>query len=130
LRVLLDTHVWLWIQVEPERIQPSVLAVLEDPATHVFLSTVSVWEIVVKHGVGRLTLPEPPAEYVPERLGTSGVELLPVNLAHALGVASLPHHHGDPFDRMLVAQATTEGLALVTADRLLEPYDVELISAR
>lgn len=126
MRLLLDTHVWLWLQYAPERLGRA-LALAEDPANELLLSAASSWEIAVKWSLGRLTLPEPPATYVPDRVITSGVVPLPVHHAHALAVASLPPHHRDPFDRLLVVQATAEGASLVTADKTLGRYDVALI---
>lgn len=130
MRVLLDTHVWLWLQTEPERLSQSSLDLLSDPANELLLSAASAWEIAVKVGLGKLSLPAAPADYVPRRLATSGTTALPVELRHALHVAGLPRHHRDPFDRLLVAQAQVEGLPLLTADAQLGAYDVEILAAR
>lgn len=124
--VLLDTHVFLWLQTTPRRLAP-VLDLLADEATTVLLSAASSWEIAVKWSLGKLPLPEPPAEYVPERMRYSAIGALPVLHSHALAVGSLPPHHRDPFDRLLIAQAVTEGYPLVTADPLLRVYSAELI---
>lgn len=129
MRILLDTHVWLWLQVEPERLSDESLEMLADPANELFLSAASAWEIAVKVGVGKLVLPAPPDEYVPSRLASSGTIALPVELRHALHVANLPAHHRDPFDRLLVAQAQLESLPLISADRQLAAYDVEVLPA-
>lgn len=128
MRLLLDTHVWLWLQYEPERLG-GALAVAEDPANELLLSAASSWEIAIKWALGRLTLPEPPATYVPDRVISSGVVPVPVHHAHALAVAGLPAHHRDPFDRLLVVQAVAAGASVVTADAALRPYDVDLIWA-
>lgn len=127
MRFLLDTHVWLWLLTEPERIDPKVLDRLGDRANQLLLSAASSWEIAIKHQLGRLRLPEHPATYVPDRLRRSGVTPLPVEHGHALEVARLPPHHRDPFDRLLVAQASLLRLPLVTADRRLAACDVELV---
>jgi PIN domain nuclease of toxin-antitoxin system len=129
VRVLLDTHVWLWLQSEPERLSEASLEMLIDPANELLLSAASAWEIAVKVLLGKLALPAPPADYVPRRLATSGTTALPVELRHALHVATLPRHHRDPFDRLLVAQAQVEGLPLVTADPQLAAYEVEILAA-
>lgn len=129
MRFLLDTHVWLWLQARPDRVADDVRAQLADGSTVLFLSAASSWEIAIKNALGRLPLPEPPRTYVPSRMRHDGVDGLPVTHAHALHVASLPPHHGDPFDRLLVAQAQLEGLTVVTADRQLERYDVPLLRA-
>lgn len=123
MRFLLDTHCWLWMQVSPERISAQVLDQLTDPENALFLSSASSWEIAVKWALGRLPLPQPPAEYVPRRLERQGVVGLPIQHRHALHTASLPPHHRDPFDRLLVAQAQLEELTLVTADNKLAAYE-------
>ncbi|HMB55120.1 MAG TPA: type II toxin-antitoxin system VapC family toxin [Thermoanaerobaculia bacterium] len=127
--LLVDTHCWLWLQSEPQRISPGVLRRLGAPETRRWLSVVSLWEIAIKHALGKLPLPEPPAEYVPHRMLVSGFEALAIEAHHALRVARLPHHHGDPFDRLLIAQAQATGVPVVTVDRAFEDYDVEVIWA-
>ena len=127
---LLDTHCWLWLQTEPERFPDRLLGTLADRAVDLFLSAASAWEIGVKCATGRLTLPEAPAVYVPEGMRRTGTRELPVSHAHALGAAALPRHHRDPFDRLLVAQSRIEGLPLVTADRAISRYDVEVVRVR
>lgn len=126
---LLDTHVWLWLQTARSRIRPEVLDTLVAGETRVVLSAVSSWEIAVKWALGKLPLPQPPAAYVPDRLARSGVEGLAIEHAHTLRVAELPRHHGDPFDRLLVAQAQLEGLTIVTADPVFDLYDVPVVHA-
>lgn len=129
MRILLDTHVWLWLQSDPDRFGGDVLDLLRDEANDLFLSAASGWEIAIKHALGKLPLPEPPSTYVPSRLETSGVTSLPVAMRHALHVGSLPVHHRDPFDRLLVAQAQLEGLTLMSVDAQLRSYDIEILTA-
>jgi PIN domain nuclease of toxin-antitoxin system len=129
VRILLDTHCWLWMQVSPERFRPAALEIVSSPANQLFLSAASSWEIAVKCALGKLALPEPPSVYVPSRMASSGITGLPVEHAHALRVADLPPLHRDPFDRLLVAQTQVEGLAILTADRQILAYDVEIIEA-
>jgi PIN domain nuclease of toxin-antitoxin system len=126
---LLDTHVWLWLLAEPERIRRSLLAELQDPATRLLLSAASSWEIAIKWAAGRLPLPEPAWTYVPDRMRTSGVSGLAVEHVHALQVTKLPRHHGDPFDRLLIAQAQVESIPIITADAAFDAYDVTVIHA-
>jgi PIN domain nuclease of toxin-antitoxin system len=129
VRILLDTHVFLWLQVQPERLGDH-LAAVADTANERLLSAASSWEIAIKHGLGRLSLPEPPASWVPERMRAVGAMPLAVEHTHALAVADLPVHHRDPFDRLLVAQAQEGGYTLVTADRRIPAYDVAVLDPR
>lgn len=126
MKVLLDTQCWLWLCGSPERFSEATLARLADPKTIRLLSSASVWEIVVKHHLGKLPLPAAPRDFVPSRLSTTGTEVLAISQAHALRIADLPDHHRDPFDRMIVAQALVEGVPLLTADRALDRYPVEV----
>jgi PIN domain nuclease of toxin-antitoxin system len=128
MKLLLDTHAWLWLQTSPERLGSSLTAVGDSENT-LLLSAASSWEIAIKWAIGRLELPEAPGSYIPSRLILNGVEGLPVHHHHALEVASLPRHHSDPFDRLLIAQARVEGATLITADPQFRPYDVELMWA-
>jgi PIN domain nuclease of toxin-antitoxin system len=129
LRILLDTHAWLWLQASPERLPKRSLELVSDPENDVYLSAASSWEIAIKYALGKLPLPGPPGEYVPSRIASSGTATLPVEHRHALHVAGLPHHHRDPFDRLLVAQAHLEGLVLLTSDPAFDPYGIEMIPA-
>lgn len=118
------------MQAEPERFSPEARALVQDPANELLLSAASAWEIAIEYAIGRLALPLPPAEYVPDRMRTSDVTPLPVHHAHALEAAALPPHHRDPFDRLLVAQARLEQTPLLTADPQLAAYDVDVRPAR
>jgi PIN domain nuclease of toxin-antitoxin system len=129
VRLLLDTHVWLWLQAEPERVDPSVLAQLADRRNDILLSAASAWEIAIKAGLGKLVLPEPATRYVPSRLRASGTTPLSIETAHVLEVGELPPHHRDPFDRLLIAQSRMLSIPIVTDDRVYSRYDVEVIAA-
>lgn len=126
MRLLLDTHVFLWIQTAPERLKGQ-LALIEDERNELVVSAASSWEIAIKHQLGRLSLPEEPARYVPSRIQVIGAEPLPVEHSHALAVADLLALHGDPFDRLLVAQAQLEDLTILTADESVANYPVEAV---
>lgn len=126
MKLLLDTRCWLWMQAAPERFSEPARAMVDDPDNVLLLSPVSAWEIAIKYAAGRLTLPVPPAEYVPSRMKSSGVDALALQHSHALQVATLPAYHRDPFDRLLIAQAQVEDLPILTADRQLAAYDVRL----
>lgn len=90
------------------------------------MSAASIWEIVIKYGLGKLPLPLAPRDFVPSRLAITRTEVLDISGPHALRIAGLPDHHRDPFDRMIVAQALVEGVPLLTAGRALGRYKVEL----
>jgi len=126
LRLLLDTHIFLWLQTEPERLGER-LGLVEDQRNDLFVSAASSWEIAIKYQLGKLPLPEPPERYVPARLLAIGAQALAVEHPHALAVATLPALHRDPFDRLLVAQATLLDLTLITADPTVAQYPVKSI---
>lgn len=126
MRLLLDTHVFLWLQTEPERIGDH-LTLVEDRTTTLLLSAASSWEIAIKYGIGRLPLPEPPERYVPTRMRAIGAEALPIEHADALAVAALPALHRDPFDRLLIAQAGAAGATILTADPAVAQYPAETL---
>jgi PIN domain nuclease of toxin-antitoxin system len=128
-RLLLDTQVWLWMLAAPERLSAKARALLVAPENELVLSAASAWEIAIKHALGKLQLPEPPAEYVSRLIAQSGVSSLPVHHHHALCAGGLPAIHRDPFDRMLVAQAQLESLPILTADRIFRRYDVRTLAA-
>lgn len=123
---LLDTHVWLWLLTTPERVNEELRQSLQ-LADKLWLSVASIWEIGIKYKLGKLPLPKPPGEFVPDHMAISGVTGLHIEAIHALGAADLPEHHKDPFDRMIIAQAQSERLSLVSADSAFHPYDVNLV---
>ena len=125
-RLLLDTHVWLWWQAGDARLGSQARQRLER-ASEVRFSAASAWEIAIKVGIGKLTLPK--RADIEVELAESGFVALPVEIAHAEHVRRLPPLHRDPFDRLLVAQAHVEALTLVTADRELAAYGIELLDA-
>ena len=129
MRLLLDTHCFLWMQATPEKLAPRVRRRLEDPNTELILSAASAWELAIKVELGKLSLPIEVARYVPTRMAQHGIQALPIDIGHALRAAALPPHHRDPFDRLLVAQAQSERIAIVTADHQLEAYDVRVLWA-
>ena len=119
VKLLLDTHVFLWWNEDSPSLSRRVRSLLSEPATELFLSVVSAWEIVLKVRTSKLGLPAAPAVYIPARLAHYRIELLPLTLAHVLASDTLPDHHRDPFDRMLLAQCQIENLRLVSLDRSL-----------
>jgi PIN domain nuclease of toxin-antitoxin system len=129
VNVLIDTQCWLWWFADEERLNAGARRLIGGGENSVYLSAASSWEIAIKCSIGKLRLPESPDRYVPKRLASQGMQGMAVEHVHALRVASLPDLHRDPFDRLLVAQAQTENMALLTADPLVAAYEVEAIWA-
>ena len=127
MRYLLDTNVFVWSLKEPERLTEKAFVVLEDSSHEVFFSAVSSWEIVIKFMIGKLTLPKEPDDFIVEALTNFTFQPLSVTHAHSLAVRELSLHHRDPFDRMLIAQARSENLVLITADLVMQKYPVEIL---
>jgi PIN domain nuclease of toxin-antitoxin system len=126
VKILLDTHVFLWLHTDPERLGEH-LTLLEDRRSELLISAVSSWEIAIKYGLGQLALPEPPERYVPERLRLMDAKPLAIEHTHALAVAGLPRLHRDPFDRLLIAQALLLDVPIVTADSQIGQYAVRTL---
>lgn len=126
MRLLLDTHIFLWLHTEPERLA-EYLPLVEDRRNELLLSAASSWEMAIKYAIGRLPLPEAPERYVPERMRAIGAQGLPIEHIHALAVATLPPVHGDPFDRLLVAQAGLLDVPILTADAIVAKYPVQTL---
>lgn len=118
--LLLDTHTFLWWDSAPERLSATVLALCRDPSVVLYLSLVSLWEIQIKSSLGKLPLPFPLAEILSGQQA-AGLQILPITPAHIFALDSLPLHHKDPFDRLLIAQALAEGLALASLDSQFAP---------
>ena len=129
MRLLLDTHCWLWVEASPEELNDVARRAIASGETDCFLSAASAWEISIKVAMKKLRLPEAPAKYVPARLAANGISEMPITSAHALHAGELPPHHRDPFDRLLVAQSRLEAVTLVTADPALLAYDVDVLRA-
>jgi len=127
MRLLLDTHVWLWLRASPERLPKRARAALEDERNALHFSAASAWEIATKHALGRLPLPTTPDAFVRQTIAKVAATALPISVAHATRAGGLPSHHRDPFDRLLVAQAQADDLVLVTNDEQLEAYDAKLL---
>jgi PIN domain nuclease of toxin-antitoxin system len=124
MNLLLDTHVFLWFCQGDPLVSATAKTLIEDAKNRKLLSMASCWEIAIKAGLGKLVLGEPSAAYIPAALSRTGFELLPISLAHVTFVESLPLHHRDPFDRLLIAQAIHEAIPIVSVDPALDPYGV------
>ncbi len=126
MKALLDTHTFLWAIADERRLSRRAQQVYTGPHD-LWLSVASVWEILIKMQAGRLPLPSPSGPYLVKELAKNRIEVLPIALDHVLRVESLPPHHRDPFDRLLIAQSIEEGWPIITADPLFDRYPVEVI---
>ncbi len=127
MRVLLDTHTFLWWNMEDPQLSAHAREIIANGENEVFVSAASVWEISIKAAKGKLVLPEPPAQYIANRMGLYRFQPLLIQISHAARVYDLPHHHDDPFDRMLIAQSQTESMPLLSVDAEICKYEVEVI---
>lgn len=127
MRVLVDTHVFLWWVEGDRTLSAKARAALSDQDNECLLSLVSVWELAIKAGLGKLKLALPVQRYVVEHVAANGFRILDIRMAHVGRVESLDPHHGDPFDRLLIAQALEEKLPVVTADPVFRKYGVKRI---
>lgn len=127
MNVLLDTCVFLWMALDPRRLSSTARETIEDTGNKLHLSAVSCWEIAVKCGLGQLDLPMSPIDYVVARRAAYGIHPLPLDEQEALSVANLPLHHRDPFDRMLVCQAQSRKMTLLSPDTAFGRYDVRIL---
>jgi PIN domain nuclease of toxin-antitoxin system len=127
VRVLLDTHALLWLVSDDAKLSALAKSVFLDNENDVLVSAVTAFEIAVKHSLGKLTLRESPADFVHNRIRANALTPLSITIDHCLRLADLPFHHRDPFDRLLVSQALSEGLPILSADEKLSLYDVERI---
>lgn len=127
MKVLIDTHVFLWWVMDDNRLTPYIRDFIADEGNVLYLSSVSCWEMIIKAKMGRLKLPADPAKFIPDQMIENNMSGLPIQIVHALHVYSLPDHHKDPFDRMLAAQSQVERIPIVTNDRLLADYNIKTI---
>ena len=127
MKILLDTHIFLWAITADARISSEHRSLFLDPANELYLSAASIWEIVIKVGIGRLPIPVPVVPYVEQQMRRNDIGLLPIQLDHLAALDGLPRIHGDPFDRMLIAQARAERLPILTVDAAFQQYQVDLL---
>ena len=127
MRILLDTHAFLWWVLDDPHLSPAAREIIADGSTDVLVSAATAYEVGLKAASGRLTIPGSPETYVSSRISLEGFEPLAIGVPHALRAAVLPPIHRDPFDRLLVAQAQIEGVPIMTVDPAIARYDVETI---
>jgi PIN domain nuclease of toxin-antitoxin system len=127
MRALLDTHTFLWWVTNDSQLSRRAHEFIGDNDNSLFFSAASGWEIAIKTQIGKLQLADEPTRFIPQQLALNAIVSLPINLRHALHVFTLPRHHRDPFDRILVAQSQLERLPILTDDPLITQYAVEVI---
>lgn len=127
MRLLLDTCCFIWISGDPDRLPRHVADAFREPDNEIYFSVSSAWEIAIKYKVGRIDFPDVPEKVIPKRLLDYGLKTLDVGLEHVLSASALPLHHHDPFDRLLIAQATVEELTIMTPDKAFRAYGVPLL---
>ncbi len=124
MKVLLDTHTFLWFCQNAPPLSKTATTLLEDATYRHFVSLASCWEVAIKAGLGRLNLGEPSEVYLANALAHTGFELLSISLEHVTGVEQLPRHHKDPFDRLLISQAMAENIPIVSGDAAFDAYNI------
>lgn len=125
---LIDSHIWLWMLSDSPRLRPRMRAIIADTDNVLLLSMASIWELAIKAALGRLRAPLSTEGELLSALAHSGVSVLPIELNDALSVGALPLHHGDPFDRMIVAQAMERRIPVITSDPWISKYGVDSIT--
>ena len=129
MKLLLDAHTLIWAVDQPSNLSAPAATILKDPANERFLSAGTLWEIAIKVGLQRLTLSRPYRQWVDQAMADLVLVVLPITIDHADVMTGLPYHHRDPFDRLLVAQASIEDLTLVTSDPEIARYEVAILDA-
>ena len=127
MKILLDTHAFIWWDSEPEKLSAQVLQICQEANNHLLLSVVSVWEMQIKLQLNKLTLSLPLAQLIESQQEKNQLIILPITLPHVLAVQNLPFHHTDPFDRLLIAQAIVEGISVLSHDPQIHKYAVQCI---
>ena len=126
MRTLLDTHAFLWGIAGDRRMSQNAREIFVGPS-NLSMSIASIWEILIKVQIGKLTLPRPAGSYIISKLAENRVEILPINLVHLLAFEQLSLHHRDPFDRILIAQSMEEGWPIITSDPVFKRYPIRVI---
>ena len=127
MRILLDTHAFLWWNADDPQLSLTAKNTIADPDNTIYISVVSAWEIIIKIGTGKLSLPENPEIYIPNRIASNQFETLPILMTHILKISRLEKFHKDPFDRLLIAQSLVEDLSIITIDDQISRYPVKTI---
>ena len=124
MRILLDTHVLLWFLLTPEKLSIAALSAIQHAENQVYVSLASAWEMSIKSSLGKLSLTQPIEPFILDQARRNRFDILPITLAHIAAVERMPHHHRDPFDRLLIAQSLVENIPLVSADSIIHAYPI------
>ena len=128
MRILIDTHIFIWWNDEPERLSKRALELCEDPSNTLVLSIASAWEMQIKYQLGKLALSAPLRTIIESQMRDNGIEILPVTLPHVFALENLPPIHKDPFDRLLIAQSIAENIPVLSVDSVFKNYPISLLS--
>lgn len=124
MRYLLDTHTLLWFIADDSRLSSNARRLIEDASIEIFLSVASLWEIAIKVNIGKLTLDKPFNQLFPDELDFHRIEMLDITVESLVQLTALPHHHRDPFDRLIIAQALVENLPIIGVDEIFDAYSI------
>lgn len=127
MKLLLDTHAFLWFIAGDRQLDVYARQLIEEPSNERYLSVASIWEITIKSSLGRLIVPLPPSTLIREQIWANAINLLAITSEHLDTLHALPYHHKDPFDRLVIAQAIQEGMSLVTKDEAFDTYNVQIV---
>jgi len=127
MRLLLDTHTLIWMAAQHHKLSDKARDLILDTENELFLSVASIWEMSIKAGLGKLILQQPIAQIIHEQVQMNGLQIMNIEAAHALAVGSLPRHHHDPFDRLIIAQSQLENLTILGCDSAMNAYDIKKI---
>lgn len=125
MKVLLDTHVFLWYALGDNHLSSPARALIDDPANDKFVSPATYWELAIKISVGKYRLHQPYEDFLRDNIDGNGFVILPIHWRHTARLTNMAYHHRDPFDRPLIAQALAESMAIVSADPVLDPYGIQ-----
>ena len=125
MKLLTDTHTFLWFVYNDPQLSSTARSLMADPANDILLSLASVWELAIKVGIGKLTLTQPVELFVLDQLARNNMQTLPILMSHALHVAKMPLHHRDPFDRLIIAQSLLEAIPIISVDAVFDSYGVQ-----
>lgn len=126
MKILLDTHTFLWFIAGDAQLDAYARQLIEDPDNERYLSVASIWEITIKSSLGRLTVPMPPSALIREHVWANAIEILSITPEHLDTLHTLPYHHKDPFDRLMIAQVIQEGMSLITKDQAFSEYNIQV----